>query len=427
MFLVYRIFTTLLYPFLYIFVYLRIMIKKEDPIRFKEKIFVSHFNAIDKKDCKLIWFHASSIGEFKSIIPIINQLNTKRKYLKFLITTSSLSSGNLAEIELKKIDNAEHRYFPFDIDFLINKFICSWKPDKIFLVDSEIWPNLIFNSKKYKIPIALFNARLTSKSINKWMIFPKITKKIFGIFNLFLCSNLETKIFLEKLNLKNVYFKGNIKLYDPINEIGIENFNKDFLIKKRFWFAASTHKGEDLFCLKTHIKLKKKFDGIITIIAPRHVERSKEIKSLSEKLRLRAQILDENQSILDNKEIIIVNYFGALKTYFKYAKSVFIGKSMLPKLKHVGGQNPIEAAKLECKIYHGPYVYNFEDIYKILESNNISKKIESFEELSKNLLIDLKNPQKKNNQNSNFINDLGKKTLNDTMVLIDAFLNDENK
>ena len=424
MFLAYRVFTTILYPFLFIFIYFRIIIKKEHPVRFKEKILVSHFKVFDKKKCKLIWFHASSIGEFKSIIPIINQINTRHKNLKFLVTTSSLSSGNLAEVELKKINNAEHRYFPFDVNFLIDKFISSWKPDKIFLVDSEIWPNLIFNSKKYKIPIALFNARLTSKSINKWMIFPKITKKIFGIFNLFLCSNLETKIFLEKLNLKNVYFKGNIKLYDPINEIGIENFNKDFLVKKRFWFAASTHKGEDLFCLKTHIKLKKKFDGIITIIAPRHVERSKEIKSLSEKLRLRAQILDENQSILDNKEIIIVNYFGALKTYFKYAKSVFIGKSMLPKLKHVGGQNPIEAAKLECKIYHGPYVYNFEDIYKILESNNISKRIESFEELSENLLFDLKNPQKQNNENKNLINDLGKKTLTDTMVLIDAFLND---
>jgi len=424
MFLAYRVFTTILYPFLFIFIYFRIIIKKEHPVRFKEKILVSHFKVFDKKKCKLIWFHASSIGEFKSIIPIINQINTRHKHLKFLVTTSSLSSGNLAEVELKKINNAEHRYFPFDVDFLIDKFISSWKPDKIFLVDSEIWPNLIFNSKKYKIPIALFNARLTSKSINKWMIFPKITKKIFGIFNLFLCSNLETKIFLEKLNLKNVYFKGNIKLYDPINEIGIENFNKDFLVKKRFWFAASTHKGEDLFCLKTHIKLKKKFDGIITIIAPRHVERSKEIKSLSEKLGLGAQILDENQSILDNREIIIVNYFGALKTYFKYAKSVFIGKSMLPKLKHVGGQNPIEAAKLECKIYHGPYVYNFEDIYKILESNNISKRIESFEELSENLLFDLKNPQKQNNENKNLINELGKKTLTDTMVLIDAFLND---
>ena len=180
MFLAYRVFTTILYPFLFIFIYFRIIIKKDDPERFKEKILVSHFRVIDKEKSKLIWFHAASIGEFKSVIPIINQLNTKYKHLKFLITTSSLSSGNLAEIELKKIDNAEHRYFPFDVDFLIDNFIHSWKPDKIFLVDSEIWPNLILKSKKYKIPIALFNARLTSRSSNNWMIFPNTAKKIFG-------------------------------------------------------------------------------------------------------------------------------------------------------------------------------------------------------------------------------------------------------
>ena len=258
MFLAYRVFTTILYPFLFIFIYFRIIIKKEHPVRFKEKILVSHFKVFDKKKCKLIWFHASSIGEFKSIIPIINQLNTKHKYLKFLITTSSLSSGNLAKIELKKIDNAEHRYFPFDIDFLINKFICSWKPDKIFLVDSEIWPNLIFNSKKYKIPIALFNARLTSKSINKWMIFPKITKKIFGIFNLFLCSNLETKTFLENLNLKNVYFKGNIKLYDPINEKRIKNFNQDFFSEKKILVCGKYAQRRGFILLKNSHETKRK-------------------------------------------------------------------------------------------------------------------------------------------------------------------------
>ena len=427
MFLVYRVLTTILYPFLFIFIYFRIIMKKEDPERFKEKILVSHFRVINKKKSKLIWFHASSLGEFKSIIPVINQLNTKYQHLKFLITTSSLSSGNLAEIELRKIKNAEHRYLPFDVDFLIDNFIRSWKPDKIFLVDSEIWPNLIFKSKKYKIPIALFNARLTSKSISKWMIFPNITQKIFRIFNLFLCSNLETKNFLEKLNLKNVYFKGNIKLYDPLSEMEIENFNKDFLVKKRFWFAASTHKEEDLFCLKTHIKLKESFKDIITIIAPRHVERSEEIKSLSEKLGLEAQILNKNHNILDKKEIIIINYFGALKNYFKYAKSVFIGKSMIAKLKDVGGQNPIEAAKLECKVYHGPFVYNFEDIYKILEKNNISKKVENFEELSKNLLLDLKNSQKQNHENKDLLNTLGEKTFTDTMMLIDNFLDDKNK
>ena len=104
MFLVYRVLTTILYPFLFIFIYFRIIMKKEDPERFKEKILVSHFRVVNKKKSKLIWFHASSIGEFKSIIPTINQLNTKYQNLKFLITTSSLSSGNLAEIELRKIE-----------------------------------------------------------------------------------------------------------------------------------------------------------------------------------------------------------------------------------------------------------------------------------------------------------------------------------
>ena len=101
------------------------------------------------------------------------------------------------------------------------------------------------------------------------------------------------------------------------------------------------------------------------------------------------QILNKDELILDSKEIIIINYFGALRNYFKYAKSVFIGKSMIKKLKNDGGQDPIEAAKLNCKIYHGPYVRNFYEIYEILMKNNISKQINSEEELSKNLIEDL--------------------------------------
>ena len=218
MILTYRILTIFLYPFLILFTYFRKFSKKEDPIRFKEKIFISHFKPSEKGKSKLIWFHAASIGEFKSIIPIIEQLNINNDNLKFLITTTTVSSGNLSKIELKKISNSEHRYFPFDVFFLIDKFISIWKPDRIFLVDSEIWPNLILSAKKNKIPIALINARLTSKSFNRWMFFPGITKKVFQIFNLCLCSNSKTKQKLEMLDLKNVYYEGNIKLIEHVNE-----------------------------------------------------------------------------------------------------------------------------------------------------------------------------------------------------------------
>ena len=105
MILIYRILSNILYPFILIFVFYRKIIEKEDPIRYKEKIFTSHFNATNKQNSKLVWFHAASIGELKSIIPIINQLNLNHHRFKFLITTSTFSSGNIAKEVLKKINN----------------------------------------------------------------------------------------------------------------------------------------------------------------------------------------------------------------------------------------------------------------------------------------------------------------------------------
>ena len=209
------------------------------------------------------------------------------------------------------------------------------------------------------------------------------------------CLKFETKKYLEKLGAKNIYFNGNIKLINKLDENKIKNLSEKILLKNRFWIAASTHKGEDILCLKTHLKLKEKYKDIITIIAPRHIERSYNIKSLSETLNLKAQILNKNDVINEDKEIIIINTFGVLQNYFKYAKSVFIGKSTIKKLENDGGQNPIDAAKLKCKIYHGPYVYNFKEIYEILEKNNIAKQIESYEELSDYLIEDLKSLKKK--------------------------------
>ena len=111
----------------------------------------------------------------------------------------------------------------------------------------------------------------------------------------------------------------------------------------------------------------------------------------------------------------------------KQANSVFMGKSLLKRLEKVGGQNPIDAARMGCRIYHGPFVYNFEEIYKILNENNISFQIKSCEDLSKNLLEDFKNFHKDTQKNSYLLDNLGKKTFNDTMKNINSFLKNEIK
>ncbi len=426
MFLAYRVLSNLAYPILLIFIYFRKFIKKEDPVRFKEKILSSQFNIKSKKNSQLIWFHAASIGEFNSIIPIIENLNTNPDNLKFLITTNTFSSGNIATNKLKKFKNIEHRFFPLDVNFLIKKFITLWKPDRIFLVDSEIWPNLIICSKKYGIPIALINARLSRKSFYRWIKFPKTAKKIFNSFDLCLSSNLETKGFLEKLYAKNIYFHGNIKLINNVSFKNIKNINEKILLKKRFWVAASTHENEEIFCFKVHSDLKKKYKDLITIIAPRHINRSLKIKSLSEKLNYNTQLLEKGDRILEGKEVIIINSFGVLQEYFKYAKSVFIGKSINKRLKNDSGQNPMDAAKLNCKVYHGPYVSNFREIYDLLEKNHLSKQIETHEELTKNLIIDLKSPFKESKNSFEIIDLLGQKTLSDTMSKVKNFVFNDN-
>ena len=420
----YRVLTGLLYPFLIVLIYFRKILNKEHPKRYKEKILSSHFNVIRKKNSKLIWFHAASIGEFKSIIPIIKKLNDENNNFEFLITTITLSSSNLAIEELKNFNNVYHRFMPIDVEYLIKNFLYLWKPSVIFLVDSEIWPNLIFIANKNKIPLALINARITAKTFKRWMMVPQIAKKIFNLFDLCLTSNLQTKDYLKKLDAKNINFEGNIKLINSSNN-SISNPNEKFLLKNKFWFAASTHKGEDIFCIETHLALKKHFKNMITIIAPRHIDRVKKIKILCEKYNLKVQILNKADLILNDKEIILINSFGLLESFFKYTKSVFIGKSLLKKLEHVGGQNPIDAAKSGCKIYHGPYVYNFNEIYEILQKNGITKQIFNYSELSYNLIKDFEEPKKKNNEILETINKLGQKTLAETMSRINTFLRNE--
>ena len=424
--LLYGTLTLIIYPLLIILIFFRKIINKEDKVRYKEKIFPSSFNVERNNNSKLILFHAASIGELKSIFPIINELEKKNENFEFLVTTLTVSSANLANIELKKFKNAKHRFLPLDVDFLMKKFLSLWKPDAIFLVDSEIWPNLIFLADQKKIPLGIINARITRKTYYKWSLFPKTARSIFGLFNLCIVSNQETKKFLENLNAKNIFYFGNLKFCESLDKTQSNDNNNQFLNFNKFWLAASTHEGEDEFCLKAHIELRKKIKNIKTIIVPRHISRAKKIKQMGEKLDLTCQILNSDEEILNSKEVVIVNSFGKLQNFYKYSKSVFIGKSTIKKLENVGGQNPIEAAKMGCKIYHGPFIYNFKDVYLLLSQKNVSKQINNYRELVENLISDFNSPKDNNSAFISLVKHLEQKILNESMEKINLFIN-ENK
>ena len=422
MIFIYRLITILLYPIFIILIYLRKLFNKEDDNRYKEKIFHSNFfpNRNDKK--KLIWFHAASIGEVQSIFPLVKKLNNENNDLEFLITTVTLSSGNIVKKKFFAYKNVNHRYFPLDVNFLIKSFLNKWKPNLVIFIDSEIWPNLIFEIKKRKTPIALINGRITKKSFDKWMLISKFAKKIFNSFDLCLAASKESEKNLKELSVKNLIYFGNIKFSAEVERKDLTDKYLEILKEKTFWCAASTHKGEEIICLKAHLNLRKTYKDLITIIIPRHINRCIEIRDLCNKHKLSSQVLNDKELIKDNCEIIIINSFGALSKFYNYSKSVFIGKSMIKKLERVSGQNPIEAAKLKCKIYHGPYVYNFKEIYDLLKSYKISEEINDEKDLCEKLSRDLKNSTYDENNTPDIINDMGKEILKNTTREINRLL-----
>ena len=210
---IYRCFTYFFYPLLVLLIYLRSIFNKEDKLRYKEKIFSSHFKVLKKNKKKLIWFHAVSIGECLSILPLIDELNKKNKSLIFLITTVTLSSSRLVEKKIKRNKNIIHRFFPIDNERLSENFLDGWKPNLICFVDSEIWPNFLFKIKEKNIPLLLLNARLTKKSYNKWLVISGFAKKVFRNFDLCIAASKESKNNLKKLNVRKIIKK--IKSKNP--------------------------------------------------------------------------------------------------------------------------------------------------------------------------------------------------------------------
>jgi len=419
---VYRYLTYFLFPIFIIVIYFRSVFNKEDKIRYKEKIFSSHFDSHKNNKKKLIWFHAASIGECLSILPLIDEINNTNQNIDFLITTVTLSSSKLLEKKLNKYNNIIHRFFPLDLEGLAEKFLSFWKPDIACFVDSEIWPNFLFKIKEKNIPLLLVNARITKKSFNRWKIILNFAKKVFNNFDLCLAASEESKNNLSKLNVKNLKYIGNLKYSAKNMSEQIEDFNKKILKRFKIFCAASTHKGEELIILKTHIQIKRKYGNILTIIIPRHIDRSFYIKNLSNKFSLNTQILNDGDSINNNTEILIINSFGVISKYFNYCENIFIGKSFIKKMKNISGQNPIEAAKLGCKIFHGPYVYNFEEIYELLKSHGIIQKVNNDLELSAEIIKNFESPIIKNQKQIDFLNSYGDKILKETALELNAYL-----
>ena len=418
----YKFFTYLFYPFVPLYLFFRKLNNKEHPTRYKEKM--SRTN-IPRDKGFLIWFHVASVGEAMSILPLIENFDKEKNIDTILITTITLSSAKILEKKFSQNTKIIHQFLPLDIPSFVKKFLNHWSPNLSVFVDSEIWPNLILEIKEKNIPLLLVNARITKKSFYRWRLIKTYAKKIFEKIDLCLVSNKESENYLKILGSKNIKNYGNLKFAKSQSDSGT-SLDSNFLSKienRKIWCAASTHPTEELFCAKTHSMLKTRHKNILTIIIPRHINRSKKIAEKLTKANFKVLLYNNLHQLNDDTDILLVNVYGEALKFYKISKCVFLGKSLVESLKKDSGQNPIEPARLGCTIFHGPNVSNFDEVYEFLKSLGITNKVTSPEELSQSLVEELKKNKEKNEDILKKIENYGLNTLNNVLKEIKIYIN----
>ena len=417
----YRFFTYLFYPFAPIYLYFRKIRKKEDSISYREKLSKIE---ISREEGFLIWFHVASVGEAMSILPLIESCMEEKKINQILLTSITLSSGKILKKRFNQNAKVIHQFLPLDISVWTSKFLEHWKPNLSIFIDSEIWPNLISQISEKKIPLLLINARITKKSFKRWKLIISFAKKIFEKFDLCIVSNKESENFLKILGAKNIKNYGNLKFSNIKNDLN-KKLDSNFFNKiknRKIWCAASTHPTEEMLCARSHLKIKESYNNILTIIIPRHIDRIEKIRKELSNLNLKIVLYSKLDQIDINTDILLIDTYGEASIFYNISKYVFVGKSTIKSLIMDSGQNPIEPARLGCKIFHGPNVSNFVEIYEYLRTLGVTKQVNNSNELSISLIEEFEENKGEKSNIKEEIDNYGHNILNNVIEELKKYI-----
>lgn len=316
--------------------------------------------SFNKDNKKVIMFHGVSVGEINAIEKLIKKSKEEFSDCKIVVTTGTNTGQELAH---KKFDDIVDlvTFFPFDTPSCVKRFLNNVKPDIIMIAETEIWPNIGIECKKRGIKLYIINGRISDRTYKSYkalkFFFRPLLNNYSGIFTQ---SSEDLDKFLSLgTNPETTKRMNNLKF-------DITAPHVDFEFKKcgRVLLAASTHSGEDEIVLSVYEKLKSQFDDLKLIIAPRHLTRKDEVETLVGESGYTYGFRSDGSDNLADTDIMILDTMGELGKIFYYCDVAFIGGSF----NKTGGHNPLESIIFGKPVISGPSVYNFKDIYAIIQN-----------------------------------------------------------
>ncbi len=320
------------------------------------------------------WLQAVSVGEMLVALKLIVAWRELAPDLPLVLSTTTTTGFQLAR-ERAPAD-VEVIYTPIDSLGAVRRTFRAVRPSQIVIVDGGLWPNQLWEARKRGVPTALVNARLSPRSERRFRRFRRVAGALFQSLDLVAVAEEADVERWKKLGVpaENLHWTGSVKFDDAIVPgstaagpdpgvpVGLRALLSEAGVSPDapILLAGSTHPGEEKILGTVYQTLRRTFADLFLVVAPRHVERAREVRADLEGAGL--QVL--NRTALSRGErggdVLLIDTTGELREWYSVATLVFIGKS----LTALGGQNPAEAVAACKPVLFGPHMENFEDFVK---------------------------------------------------------------
>lgn len=355
-----------------------------------ENRFIQRFGLLDKRTLARlgtghIWIHAVSVGEVGIALKFAGEYRERHPSARFLISTTT--STGLAILEKSASEWLEPMANPIDFPLITGRLIKRLRPSALLMVEADLWPNRIAACKKLGIPVALINARLSTRSERRFRIARALTAPFFNQLDLITLTDPEDQSRWISLGVSPslLHLAGNIKHDSPISTATTPEGDPLFL-------AASTHSGEESEVAKVWASLKSEFPNLRLMIAPRHAERRDEVRSSLASIGLSCRLRSEGADVSDTP--LLLDTTGELSRWYPKAAVVFVGKSLSCSVNH-GGQNMIEPLQAGAPVLIGPHTGNFEPLATRLCNAGAAVRVNDSEEMATTAQTLLSDPEKR--------------------------------
>lgn len=354
------IYTLLLY-LIQPFVWLKLLWRSRKAPAYRQRWLERYGFCKNKVKPNGILVHAVSVGETIAAIPLIKALQQKYPQLPITVTTMTPTGSERVKTLLK--DSVSHVYLPYDLPGAIKRFLKTTKPKIVIIMETELWPNLISQCYKQKIPLIIANARLSERSAARYGKLGKAVKQIFSKISMVAAQNQHDGERFVSLGLPtdHLAITGSIKFDINLSNEQRQKINQlkqQWQLNRPVLIAASTHSGEDEIILTAFKKLLLKHANLLLILVPRHPERFKTVEKLISDSGFNYLKRSANQIPTEQTQIVLGDTMGELLELYAMADIAFVGGSLVKQ----GGHNPLEPALHHIAIITGEYFFNFQVI-----------------------------------------------------------------